>query len=204
MDFLKMCLLFIKKYINFIKIKKIFLKILNISCILLLIYNALDMTLNYLKFPYKYKMLIQYEKGIYLPPISLCTASHVMFDKNKVNQYFNVEDLWLRYESDAQNHYDHQTKNTRYFKDFCKFSRFDRYFAVPPKTKDSWKWRMNYCLSLFHKQYKKYIERETNFHEMNSLTIDGKDLFDFSLNTNERNEFNFDSNDFGFFTDNIK
>ena len=80
------------------------------------------MTLDYLRFDFKYKLSISNEQGIYLPPINLCTGTNVLLDKSKVIEYFDINICFKEYRSDAQKYYQQNERSlprdTEY-KDFC-------------------------------------------------------------------------------------
>ena len=62
-----------------------------------LFYNAIDMTFDYLRFEFSYKLIVDDNKdGFDLPEISVCTENNVVFAKTKVIQYFGVENEWRK------------------------------------------------------------------------------------------------------------
>ena len=85
---------------NITNIKNIFLRqnlkkqivlILNAICLLFLFYNAIDMTFDYLRFEFSYKLIVDDNKeGFDLPEISVCTENNVLFAKIKS---FNISVL---------------------------------------------------------------------------------------------------------------
>ena len=92
MDFTNIKKIFVEQ--NF---KKRLLNILNAICLLFLFYNAIDMTFDYLRFEFSYKLIVDDNKeGFDLPEISVCTENNVLFAKNKVIQYFGAVKEWRR------------------------------------------------------------------------------------------------------------
>ena len=78
-------------------LKKQIVLLLNAICLLFLFYNAIDMTFDYLKFEFTYKLIVDDNKeGFDLPEISVCSENNVLFAKTKVIQYFGVENEWRK------------------------------------------------------------------------------------------------------------
>ena len=183
--------------INFVNIKNIIfslsfknqlMKILNLICLLFLFYNGIDMTFDYLSFNYSYKLIVDENKeGFDLPEISVCTENKILFTKIKVIQYFDIENEWQRNIIKVKKHYvRHQNVESEKIKDTCIEELKKRSWKIGNKL-DNWKWRMNFCLNKFFKNYKRFIFNEISFYEMNSLTINSNDLFKCSANIYLRN-----------------
>ena len=60
--------------------------------------SGLSVTLDYLSYPYIYKLIVSDNKyGFDLPAISVCTERHVFFDKHKVIQYFDLQQKYYEW-----------------------------------------------------------------------------------------------------------
>ena len=74
------------------------LYLLKALCFLALIYSAVLVTLDYLEFPYIFKLnVINNINGFDLPPISFCTETHVLFHKNKIIHFYNSSQEFQEY-----------------------------------------------------------------------------------------------------------
>ena len=74
------------------------IEFVTLCCIITLVYNGIDMTIDYLDFNYSYKLMVKDNNDGYdLPAISVCTDSHVLFDRNKVIKRFKLEKQWAEY-----------------------------------------------------------------------------------------------------------
>ena len=64
---------------------------MKLICLLVLIKSGFDVIIDYLSFGFDYKLIVldNSENGFDLPAISVCTESHVLFDKRKVVKHFN-------------------------------------------------------------------------------------------------------------------
>ena len=72
----------------------------NLICLFILIFNLIDMTMDYLKFKYYYKLNFDDKNQEFiLPQISLCTDEEVMFDKEKFLIYFSIENEYENYKN---------------------------------------------------------------------------------------------------------
>lgn len=85
-DLTKFCLfakviLFIRKQSNELK-KYYILWTIKVLCFAFLFFNSIQLTLNYLKFEFSYKLIVSdYNQEFQLPDISICTESNVIFGK---------------------------------------------------------------------------------------------------------------------------
>ena len=190
MECLRINFVYLKNIVFTLSFKIQLMKILNLICLLFLFYNAIDMTLNYLRFNYSYKLIVDDSKeGFDLPEISVCTENNILFAKTKVIQYFGVENEWQRNIIEVKKHYiRHQKTRSDYerIKETCIKELKQSKWGIGNKH-DNWKWRMNFCLNKFFKIYKRFIFNEMSFFEMNSLTINAKELFECSANIYFRN-----------------
>ena len=172
---------------NLLNIKNIFLRqninkqlvlILNSICLLVLFYNVIDMTFDYLRFEFSYKLIVDDNKeGFDLPEISVCTENNVLFAKTKVIQYFGVENEWQKKRIQMKN-LNKESEKVK-VKDTC-FEEWGKYKEEIEINEYNMEWRKNFCTNKFFMQYKSFIFDEMSFYEMNSITVKAKDLFDCS------------------------
>ena len=175
--------------------KKKLLLFVKIICLLVLIKSVFDVTFDYLRFGFEYKLIVSDNtlNGFDLPAISVCTESNVLFDKQKVIKHFGVEQQWDEYLNEIFRHYKRKVDNCKQVSDY----RYGHRNGLRNETAtDLW---LKYCSSLtfkgfnFHFELKRRIFTELGFHEMNSLKVNAKELFECSAKIHFRNE-SFDSN----------
>ena len=161
--------------------KKLMLFILNAICFSVLFYNAIDMTFDYLKFEFTYKLIVvdDNKEGFDLPEISVCTENNVLFAKTKVIQYFDVDNEWKTYRIEVKKLYE-QIENGE-IKEMC-INGLENYYFEGNQLADRLKWRIKFCSDKFFVQYKKMLFNEMCFYEMNSMTFNANELFDCSAN----------------------
>ena len=97
--FLNLISFFIYLSLVIIKYSKSFIRVLNsyyilcsfkALCFLLLIYTSVLVSFDYFSYPYVFKLNVNNNiNGFDLPPISFCTETNVLFDKNKFISFFN-------------------------------------------------------------------------------------------------------------------
>ena len=59
-------------------------------CFVSLIYTSVLVTLDFFEYPYVFKLNVNNNiNGFDLPPISFCTETNVLFDKNKIIEKYN-------------------------------------------------------------------------------------------------------------------
>ena len=172
---------------NFTNIKNIFIRqnlkkqivfILNAICLVVLFYNAIDMTFDYLRFEFSYKLIVDDNKeGFDLPEISVCTENNVLFAKTKVIQYFDVENIWQKKIIQMKN-LDEKSGNDK-VKDNC-VEEWGKHRGDDDITKNVLEYRMNFCSNKFFIKFKVFIFDEMSFYEMNSITVQANELFDCS------------------------
>ena len=172
---------------NFTSIENIFLRqnlkkqivlILNAICLLFLFYNAIDMTFDYLRFEFSYKLIVDDNKeGFDLPEISVCTENNVLFDKNKVIQYFGVENEWQKKRIQMK-YLNEQNENNKVEENCIK--EWEKHVGDPDLTKNLLEYRINFCSNKFFIKLKIFIFYEMSFYEMNSITVNANELFDCS------------------------
>ena len=187
MECLRINFIYLKSIVFSLSFKNQLMKILNLICLMFLFYNAIDMTLNYLRFIYSYKLVVDDSKeGFDLPEISVCTENNILFAKSKVIQYFDIENEWQRNRIKVKKHYIRHQKIRSGF-DRIKETCIKELKNSKWGSGDNLKWRMNFCSNKYFKKYKKFLFNEMNFYEMNSLTINANDLFECSANIYFRN-----------------
>ena len=165
--------------------------ILNAICLFVLFYNAVDMTFDYLNFNYSYKLIVDdNKKGFDLPMISVCTENNILFAKTKVIQYFGVNYFWEMYGMDVKILFEYRgKKSSKKLIQTCT-REMQYFFEMLYFGEKSHNWRINYCLNKFFDPFKKFLFDETNFDEMNSLTINSDELFDCSTSIHNKHNTN--------------
>ena len=159
-------------------IKKQIVLILNAICLLVLFYNAIDMTFDYLRFEFSYKLIVDDNReGFDLPEISVCTENNVLFAKNKVIQYFDVGNEWQKKRIKMRNLIKRSENDE--VKEPCadEWSKHNTWSKVKEFNLE---WKMNFCSNKFFIKYKNFIFDEMNFYEMISITFNANELFDCS------------------------
>ena len=193
MNFLRIIKSLLKKKSNFL----IFVKILSYVC---LVISGISVTLDYLNYPYIYKLIVFDNKyGFDLPAISFCTERNVFFDKYKVIEKFNLSEKYEEYKRSNEEIYGLKHKNC--IKDIYETIKkkqgkkdLDKY---SPVVCEFVKIEQNYNLSQFFSPYEKKI-LSLSFNEIKSLTISSNQLFKYSAKVHFRNEsFNANPRTFG-------
>src|ERR1700761_8102777 len=83
------------------------LLLLKIICFIILCYECLEITVDFLHYPYVYKFSVETSKGLDIPPITICTERDVFFDKTRFEKHFNLSDDYESYKSrEKPNEYD--------------------------------------------------------------------------------------------------
>ena len=107
--------------------KTIFISI-KLLCFVILALSGLSLTLDYLSYPYIYKLIVSDNKnGFDLPAISVCTERNVFFDKHKVIQYFDLQQKYEEFENISHRELQNNWRNC-----LAKFSKLSQ----KPKTKE--------------------------------------------------------------------
>ena len=157
-------------------------------------YNAIDMTLDYLRYNYSYKLIVDDNKeGYDWKQINVCTETNVLFGKSEVIVYFDLENQWKEYQIMVNNHYN-DNSNNEHLLNSCIFEL--------KRTKRSWqefsynnnKMLMNLCLKVFFNLFNELIFKELSFYEMNSLTVKPKELFNCSALIHLKNQTSISNN----------
>src|ERR1700761_9180621 len=61
-----------------------------VLCLSVLFYGGIEVTKEYFSYPYVYRLSVKPSERLDLPPITICTERDVLFDKTRINQYFNL------------------------------------------------------------------------------------------------------------------
>ena len=175
-----------------------------------MVYNGFDMTTDYLSFDYVYKLdLLDNDFGYDLPPISVCTESNVLFDKQKALNYFDRSEEYSRFESYITQMYDQLLKDINnqietienmprvMFKYLVKDDVFENEQNIDEiietykkliENKDFLILEKNIKLNQFFVSIEKTIIDEINFYEKSSLVFNANELFKCSTNKYLRND----------------
>ena len=91
-------------FIELLKIIRKYMNVLNVSfifkslCLVSLIYCSFLVTFDYFSYPYVFKLNVNNNiNGFDLPPISFCTETKVLFNKNKFIEKFNESEIFRNY-----------------------------------------------------------------------------------------------------------
>ena len=171
---------YLKRFIRFINFYYI-LCVFKALCFLLLIYTSVLVTLDYFSYPYIFELNVNNNiNGSDLPPISFCTETNVLFDKNKFISFFNSSQEFRDFRAKEVENY--EMKRTREFKNLG--------YGDDPN-----KWIVNYFWYLYLPQYPypketfdKKIEFFGNlsFDRMKDLMIRANDVIDCSAKLHSR------------------
>ena len=127
--------IFLKLIINLIYMSllifnhlKCFLRVINsylilcsfkVMCFSLLIYTSVLVTFDYFSYPYVFKLNVNNNiNGFDLPPISFCTETNVLFDKNKFIAFFNSSQVFRDFRTQEVEDWNEKVK-----RDFNKLGR---------------------------------------------------------------------------------
>ena len=178
--------------------KENLIKFINFVCLLFLIYNAIDMTIDFLQFDYEYKLIADYNKnGIDLQPISVCTETDVIFNKRKVISNFDIQIDIVKYEKDASNYYNRFPKKKKFPKinEECELKSDWIIFEWDKmKSFSKEKWLLNLCTNRFFQDYQRMIFDEMSLDELNALTFESNELFSCSAKVHLKNNITKESN----------
>ena len=170
--------------------RKIILIFVKLLCFQMLFYSAVLITEDYLSFPFKYKLIVSdITNGFELPPIRICTERQMFFDKNKINQYFNLSEQY----QDFQQYVSQQFQG----KNFGKFNKVVDWFDNRIERQLFIDRIKNYYLSQFYKTFIKPKISRLKFNELIDLLIKSNQLINISkechsCGQNKVNEQNFD------------
>ena len=174
--FLELMVLNCFEYIlnHFIKLKNLIFKkrrllfFIKLFFLILTIYHCIVMTVDYLGFEYRYNLIVEdNSKGFHWKPMSVCTESKVLFDKHKVNQYFDLSEIYTNYENLINN-----DPNYKWISGFSRNLENEKM----------------YRMARFFVPFVDRIFDETNFVELSSLTVNEKELFECSAKLHFENQ----------------
>ena len=190
----------LKKYSKLIrKLKENLFKLINLVCLIFLIYNAIDMTIDFLHFNYDYSLIMDYNtEGIDLMPINVCTESNTLLNRRKVVNSFDINLIKTKYENDAFNYLYPVTPYEKQFPDInqdCNLERNDLLTWIDGMEKKGiLKWYLNLCNNRFYQYYEKLIFAEMSFDELDALTLNSNELFSCSAKLHFNNNTRIESN----------
>ena len=183
------------------KIRENLFKLISLVCLIFLIYNAIDMTIDFLQFDYEYSLIMNYNKdGIDLMPISVCTESNTLLNRRKVINSFDIDLIQTKYENDAFNYLYPVTYEVKKFPDIhhdCNLKSNHLHIASEfyyMEMKGILKWYLNLCNNRFYQYYERLIFAEMSFDELEALTFESNELFGCSAKVHFKNITNIESN----------
>ena len=191
---------FFKMYSNLIrKIRENLFKLINLVCLIFLIYNAIDMTIDFLQFDYEYSLNMDYNNDdIDLMPISVCTESNTLLNRGKVVNAFDINLIKTKYENDSFNYLYPVTYEVKKFPDIhhdCNLESnhigSEFYYM---EMKGISKWYLNFCNNKFYQYYERLIFSEMSFDELNALILNSNELFSCSAKVHFNNNTKIESN----------
>ena len=200
---------FFKSKLNY----NVWFLLVKLFCLSILVKSVLDVTLNYLGFPFEYKLVVSVNKyGFDFPSISVCTENNVLFDKRKIIEHFGLQIEWNTFENnlfrefkqsiDECNQTIQNYSRKRYSEYNDSLSTFTEEYELEMIREEIKQETIENPLKCFLKlnesnfyftEINNRINIELSFYEMNSLTINVNELFDCSAKVHFRNE-SFDSN----------
>ena len=199
--------LLIIKYFKFLLDYNLFI-LVKLFCLTVLLKSGFDVTFDYLGFPFEYKLIVLDNKyGFDFPSISVCTENNVLFDKQKIIEHFDLQKQWNQFGNNLMEELQqninscNQKINIYYEKRLIELNESEPYNDLDSNIdsiKDEFKLTFKCYPHLtvsnsFVSNINGMIFDESNFYEMNSLTINTNKLFDCSAKVHFRTE-SFDSN----------
>ena len=155
---------FFSKFKKFIFEKRRLLFFIKIFFLFVTLYHCIVMSIDYLEFKYRYNLIVEdNSEGFEWKPLSVCTESKVLFDKQNLIQYFNLTEVYYKYEN---KNYKGNLKTPKI--EFGKMNRISKFFAP----------------------FVNKIFDEFDFVEMSSLRVDEKELFECSAKIHFNNPSN--------------
>ena len=150
-------------------------------CFSLLIYTSVLVTFDYFSYPYVFKLNVNNNiNGFDLPPISFCTETNVLFDKNKFISFFNS----------SQEFRDFRTKEVENYEKEIKQNLIDYQLNSDPNTwEDQSFWflvlpQYPYPRETFDKR--KGFYKELSFDQMKDLMIRSHQMINCSAKLHSR------------------
>ena len=156
-------------------------------CFVSLIYTSVLVTLDFFEYPYVFKLNVNNNiNGFDLPPISFCTETNVLFDKNKIIEKYNESQEFQEFRANDLKWAENDDKD-RYQKCLDEFKAFGEYgeelctkkFEVP-----------NHYLKTNLDKNNKFVD-ELSFEEKINLMIRANHMINCSAKLHSRYEFNY-------------
>ena len=189
-EFMKICVNYLIWFSNFLlKLFKFNYILCSIKalCFVSLIYTSVLVTLDFFEYPYVFKLNINNNiNGFDLPPISFCTETNVLFDKNKIIEKYNESQEFQEFRAKDQKRAEELRTNqmNRIRSIFENEKDFLDRFSV---TFDS---SNHYSKSNFDKN-NKFVD-ELSFEEKRNLMIRANHMINCSAKLHSR----YDSNEY--------
>ena len=140
-------------------------------CLILLVFNGLQMTTDYMRFDYLYKMdVLDNDLGYEFPGITICTESQILFDRLKILKYFNA---------------------TKEYSDYVLYKShiLDKWYYKHFLLKE-WTIKKNKDMNKFYIPFEKRISNELDLNEKFDLIVRANDLFSCWAEIDYKNETN--------------
>ena len=177
-EYLRQFIFLLIKVIKSVITLKNVLIALKALCFVSLIYSAVLLTFDYLSYPSIFKLnVINNINGFDLPPISFCTETHVLFDKNKIISFYNWRQEFQEFRVEAEKRAEEEYE--KHYQRLAQF--FERNFILRP---------INHYLKPFFDEKQKNILNDLSFDEMKGLMIRANEV----INCSAKLHFRYDSN----------
>ena len=184
---LKVLFEYVRQFISsLIKLKKSVVNLNNVLialkalCFVSLIYSAVLLTFDYLSYPSIFKLnVINNINGFDLPPISFCTETHVLFDKNKIISFYNSSQEFQEFKAKVENRVDEEYKQ-----------RSKQLFVLNFPEYEFKSMETNHYLNEYFEEKQKNILKDLSFDEMKGLMIRANEV----INCSAKLHFRYDSN----------
>ena len=155
--------------------KSLLLVFIKLLFLLILIYGGLEISIDYLSYPYIYKLEIKSSNGLSLPAITICTESNVLFDKSRINKYFNLSNQYIKYEEIAI-----QKANEIYKQCMDSYFIYDK-IEIKNIICNEIKNSKNYFLNKFYSKYLRQMLEMFSFDNLyENFTINANQLINCS------------------------
>ena len=135
--------------------------LVKIICFIILFYSSILLTIDYFEFHYNYKLtIVSNNNELEIPAISFCTHNNQYFDKRKIIEFFNLNQLFNEYNNKTELQFE------KYFLDCKKFNRVYCVFL---------KYLKKYKINSFYEKYEQHIHN-SSFNILKSLLIESNVL----------------------------
>ena len=171
---------FTKQVIFGIKVKLL----VKVLCLSVLFYGEIEVTKEYFSYPYVYRLSVKPSERLDLPPITICTERDIIFDKQRINNYFNISNEYESYKLIAfyltTNSINNCNQNKRQLNWlFCQYVENIR----------------NYYLNKFYEKYNIKLKSNFSFNELyNNFTTKSSELIHCSAKLHLKDKTNNNSN----------